>query len=52
MSHVLGFNPSIVMPPNFMFMAIQIQYPDLSVIFCFAHLEDKNHEGLLDIKKN
>lgn len=39
------------MPPDFMYMAMQIQHPNYIVVFDFApYLEEKIHEGLLDIK--
>lgn len=44
---VLGFNPIVVMPLDFMYMAMQIQHPNYIVIFDFSpYLEDKIHEGL------
>lgn len=43
----------MIMPLDYMFMAIQTQHLDFLVIFYFApYLEDKIHEGLLDIKNN
>lgn len=50
---ILGFNPITVMPLDFMYMAIQIQHPDFIVFFNLAlYLEEKIHEGLLDIKND
>lgn len=51
MCQILGFNPITIMPPNFMYMAIQIQHPNFTVIFNFApYLEENIHEGLQDVK--